>query len=275
MRIFQIDGESQKLLQVLKGHQAPVWQVAWAHPQFESLLASCSYDGKVFLWKENNGSWSKFKEHTAHDASVNGIAWSPNEVGLHLACGASDGKVSVLSYGDAGAWDVSVFQAHLSGVTCVAWGLVGGAESAAASFPKRFVTGGCDNAIKVWTFDAASNAWVQACESLEAHSDWVRDVAWCPNDLLPYVMFASASQDKRVLLWISSDNGRSWAHKPLTAAPFDEPVWKVSWSVAGNVLAVSFGDCKTALFKQNIDETWEKFQQLEDGNEVPLPGAAN
>lgn len=29
-----------------------MWQVAWAHPKFGSILASCSYDRKVIIWKE-------------------------------------------------------------------------------------------------------------------------------------------------------------------------------------------------------------------------------
>jgi WD40 repeat protein len=29
--------------------------LAWAHPSFGSILASCSFDGKVFIWKENDG----------------------------------------------------------------------------------------------------------------------------------------------------------------------------------------------------------------------------
>ena len=36
----------------LHGHEGPVWQVAWAHPKFGSLLASCSFDNRVIVWKE-------------------------------------------------------------------------------------------------------------------------------------------------------------------------------------------------------------------------------
>lgn len=36
----------------LAGHDGPVWQVAWAHPKYGSLLASASFDGKVLVWKE-------------------------------------------------------------------------------------------------------------------------------------------------------------------------------------------------------------------------------
>lgn len=46
-----------------------MWQVAWAHPMFGNLLASCSYDRKVIIWKEENGSWDKMYEYTGHESS--------------------------------------------------------------------------------------------------------------------------------------------------------------------------------------------------------------
>lgn len=50
-------------------HEGPVWQVAWAHPMYGNILASCSYDRKVIIWKEENGTWEKTHEHTGHDSS--------------------------------------------------------------------------------------------------------------------------------------------------------------------------------------------------------------
>jgi protein transport protein SEC13 len=53
-------------------HSGPVWQVAWAHPKFGHILASCSYDGKVIIWKEQqpaSAGWAKIKEHSLHTAS--------------------------------------------------------------------------------------------------------------------------------------------------------------------------------------------------------------
>lgn len=46
-----------------------MWQVAWAHPMFGNVLASCSYDRKVIVWKEENGSWDKMYEYTGHESS--------------------------------------------------------------------------------------------------------------------------------------------------------------------------------------------------------------
>lgn len=66
-------GGGHTLIDTLHGHEGPVWQVSWAHPKFGNILASCSYDGKVIVWREGQtsgqGSWQKIKEHTLHNAS--------------------------------------------------------------------------------------------------------------------------------------------------------------------------------------------------------------
>lgn len=76
-----------------------MWQVSWAHPKFGVLLAACSYDGKVIIFREQGlNQWSQAYVHAFHQASVNAIAWAPHELGLSLACASADGTVSVLSY---------------------------------------------------------------------------------------------------------------------------------------------------------------------------------
>jgi len=77
VKVFDVvDSQPQKSAagQTLKGHTGPVWQVAWAHPKFGQILASCSYDGKVLIWREQGqgpaaGGWTKVGEHTLHTAS--------------------------------------------------------------------------------------------------------------------------------------------------------------------------------------------------------------
>jgi len=44
----------------LAGHEGPVWQVSWGHPKFGGILASCSFDHRVIIWKElHEGSWQQ------------------------------------------------------------------------------------------------------------------------------------------------------------------------------------------------------------------------
>lgn len=98
VKVFDIvNGTPSATGETLHGHQGPVWQVAWAHPTFGDILASCSYDGKVIIWKDNGastasntasgpygstsgpygggapassaGGWTKIKEHALHTAS--------------------------------------------------------------------------------------------------------------------------------------------------------------------------------------------------------------
>jgi protein transport protein SEC13 len=47
--VFELGPEpgQQTLSATIGGHEGPVWEVAWAHPKFGVVLASCSYDRKV------------------------------------------------------------------------------------------------------------------------------------------------------------------------------------------------------------------------------------
>merc|ERR1719502_2485212 len=100
--IFEIADGPKKPSACLKGHEGPVWKVTWAHPKFgmnrSSVVASCSYDMKVIVWKETNPSqWQIAHCDTSHTASVNSVRFCPWEYGLRLACASSDGTVSVLT----------------------------------------------------------------------------------------------------------------------------------------------------------------------------------
>lgn len=51
-------------------HMGPVWQVAWAHPKFGSVIATCSYDRQVLIWKETSpGNWTLAYAHREHQSS--------------------------------------------------------------------------------------------------------------------------------------------------------------------------------------------------------------
>ncbi|GAA5980660.1 hypothetical protein JCM10908_001724 [Rhodotorula pacifica] len=303
IRVFDVEqDDSYKLVDALQGHEGPVHALAWAHPSFGSILASCSFDGKVFIWKENEGpqkGWSRVKEHLLHTASVNAIAWAPHELGPILACASSDGKVSVLTFNNDGTWEASLFPAHTLGVTSVTWapGIgIGALTNPQTGAPeaqeglqlvKRFATGGCDGLVKIWAYNEQTKEWAPdpVEHVLSGHSDWVRDVAWAPSVGVGKSYLASAGQDKTVLIWTQSDARSAWNRTALeptqaAAAPaqgqqasqqqqqqneggkFADAVWRVSWSVAGNVLAVSSGDGKVSLWKENLKGKFEEVSQL-------------
>ena len=49
IKIYNVSETSYELSATLQGHEGPVWQVSWSHPKFGVLLASCSFDGSVFV----------------------------------------------------------------------------------------------------------------------------------------------------------------------------------------------------------------------------------
>lgn len=104
IKIFDVNGDNYINVSTIQGHEGPVWQIAWAHPRFGVILASCSYDGSIAIHKETSqNNWTRIYEHKFQDTSVNSISWAPHEYGLILAAGSSDGCVTTLEYRE-GAW---------------------------------------------------------------------------------------------------------------------------------------------------------------------------
>jgi len=236
----------------LKGHEGPVWQVAWAHPKFGTYLASCSYDRRVIIWKEVNNEWKPVYEYK-HDLSVNSVSWAPHEFGLCLAAASSDSKISIHTHKGGDQFSEEKFPGHKFGANSVSW-----------SPFKRFVSGGCDNNVIIWRFDS-DNRWVLE-ETLEAHTDWVRDVAWAPNIGLPSTTIASCSQDGSVIIWTQEEPNARFHYK-IIKPKGTEVVWRVSWSITGNILAVSGGDNKVTLWKESLEGEWKPIYNMDENGQ--------
>jgi protein transport protein SEC13 len=163
----------------------------------------------------------------------------------------------------------------------------------------RIVTGGCDNGIRIYTKSITTGNWEQESftivggsggNTITGHTDWVRDVSWCTNVIPDVSVFASASEDKTVIVWKQQQHqqqeeeeedanegdekkvragdddttmtGRKWT--PTLVNTFDDPVWRISWSITGNILAVSSGDSNITLWKEALDGTWSNVSKVED-----------
>ena len=269
IRVWDVSTEQHNILAEIREHTAPIWQVAWSHPKFGSLLASASYDKQVIIWREvRQGDWQPLYRDNSHTGSVNAIAWSPYEFGLNLAAASSDGTVGIISNKGGDKWSRKIIHnAHMYGVNAVSWcpatspaTLASGPAVAAEQAPQhqqpvsqRIVTGGCDNMVKIWRLDEQSDEWVEL-HRFDNHTEWVRDVAWRPNVGIPSHTIASCSEDKTVIIWTQEMDGQPWKMQARLELP--APVWRVSWSVTGSILAAACGDNTVQLFKETTDNEW-------------------
>jgi len=281
IKVWDVAGDSYALAATLSGHDGPVWQVAWAHPMFGVLLASCSYDGKVLIHRESPGGvWTPIHEQRTHAASVNSVAWAPHEYGLLLGCASSDGSVSLLKHQPDDSWACEVVpEPSRLGVNALSWAPFKGATTQALP-PLQFATASCDKAVRVYT-QGPDGSWTPETLPLQ-HEDWVRDVAFAPataalsssssssfssatlasSPSSSPLMLASCGEDRAVFIW-TKEAGGGWVCAPL-APKFETSVWRVSWSVTGNLLAVSAADHQVTLWKQNLNGQWENVSTVVD-----------
>lgn len=93
---------------------------------------------------------------------------------------------------------------------------------------------------------------------------------WRASMFVPKIDAYPGVQDKTVLIWTKDSAQAPWVKTvldPTTLSPsaattngagkFPDVVWRVSWSLAGNILAVSCGDGKVTLWKENLKGGWE------------------
>lgn len=252
---------STTLTSVLKGHEAAVWQISWAHPKFGNYIASSSYDRKVLIWKEvNKNDWKMVYDYSGHDQSVNSVGWAPPDFGLVLACGSSDGNISVLNHqgGDKFA-PLEKFKAHDQGVNAISWAPVNTPNAI-----MRLASAGCDNKVKIWRYSENERKWRLEAE-LSEHRDWVRDVAWAPSIGLPTTTVASCSQDGKVIIWTQDEQN---PFKLQHVIDIEDVVWRVSWSITGNILAVSGGNNVVSLWKENKDGKWHQVYSMDETGQL-------
>lgn len=117
---------------------------------------------------------------------------------------------------------------------------------------------------QVWRYGELG--WTEE-ETLQGHNDWVRDVAWAPNLGLPKNTIASAGQDGQVFVWSERSPGSAPAATGSSGwdrtlvHDFKVPVWRVSWSSTGSILAVSDGNNAVTLWKESLDGVWQQISQ--------------
>lgn len=190
-------------------HDAAVWRVTFAHPEFGQIIASCSFDRNVFIWEEQEApdsrgrivsQWNKRAQLSDARDSVNEIKFAPRHLGLKIAAGSADGHVRVYEATDATSlahWEFTdEFEAEPSsrgGVACLAW--------TTSSFDTAMmIVGGGSGMAKIWGYSPAARRWLPMLE-LNGHGGRIQDVAWAPNVGRSYHLIVTGDALGEVTIW--------------------------------------------------------------------------
>ncbi|OQR95398.1 nucleoporin [Thraustotheca clavata] len=252
-------------------HQASVWKVTWAHPEFGQIVASCSFDRTAIVWEESlakpqtpllstDGSqapaWALQAQLTDARESVHDVKFAPRHHGLRLATASADGYVRMYEASNPmnlSEWTLpESFLADSEGVTCLSW------NSNRFDNPMILV-GGNSNVAKVWGFTSARQWYVVA--ELVGHKDIIHDVCWAPNLGRSCHYLATASKDRTVRIWkLKLSSNREEMTEVKQVAMKDHgmfEVWRVQWNVTGTMLASSGDDGTVHMWQQDHQREWQ------------------
>lgn len=269
LKVWNLNEETEKweLNDTWSAHESAILRVAWAHPEYGQVIASCSADRSVKIWEElehePRNSSRRWKEKISLSEArgvVQDIEFAPHHLGLKIATVASDGIVRVyeaIEVYDLSSWTLMesfevgpAFAKETEGQYCLSF--------AKSRFASQMLVVGCgkENIAKVFRLDQ-HNKW-QATEVLAGHHDIVRDVAFAPSFGRTFHLIATACKDGRVRIYRLTANGDSYDVELVgNFADHGSEVWKVEWNVTGTILSSSGDDGKVRLWKATYTDEWK------------------
>jgi len=271
---------------ISEGHTGVVVRVAWAHPEFGSVLASCSEDHSVIVWKEElmenaERHWDRKANLTDARQGVQDIKFAPHHYGLELAAGSKDGFIRIYKAEDSMKpnphWSlVHEFEAAKSflrtEVRCLSWN--------PSRFDTRMMVVGCtapknpdpqnpESTVMVWTFNESYRKWLPLPVLIDCPRSDVWSVSWAPNmgRRQHYIACCSRDANEHLRLWEipagedifshGPDGGARHSVAPHVLEPSSSQTRRVEWNVSGTVLATSGDGGEVLLWsRDHFSKEW-------------------
>lgn len=271
---------SNQQRQTWKAHDSAVLALAFAHPEFGTILATGAVDGSVKVWQSSAGKWKLTATLNDARGSLRAIEFGHKEFGLKLATLASDSRLRVYECLDPSkAADWSLAEDIGLGTRAVSKVESDGAWS--VSWLKEHWWGE-----RIAT-SAGSTGMIRLFH-LEPHAAWsnfltiqspkpVSSLAFAPASGRSYQLLAAGSRDGLVRIYKlyppryqkdedeEEGDEEEWRHEleaELAVPSTDVGSVKVDWNMTGTVLSTAGEDGKVRLWKPTYTGQWRTVAEL-------------
>lgn len=227
---------------VLSGHEDRIWCVRWSPSG--SLLASCSGDKTIRIWKKNGDAWESAAILTdAHKGTIRSVAWSP--CGNYLASCGFDATTCIWDRRGGEFECVATLEGHENEVKSVAW----------SSSGQYLAT--CSRDKSVWVWEVGEGCEYECASVLTTHTQDVKRVLWHPNkDVL-----ASCSYDDTIKLY--KEECDDWSIY-CTLSSHTSTVWAVDFNNSGDSLVSCSDDQTVKIWREYLPGNSAGVQTTED-----------
>ena len=291
----------------LRGHTGSIHRLSFAHPEYGTLLSSCSSDRTVLVYEQvkehsgadGSGGWVWKQRCKLNDSRVAVVdcEFAPPHLGLQLATLALDGRLRIYESRDLmnlAVWglvhDIATLDAaQLSASASAPSEPPSPHLSAALSFnPSPFdppmLAVATTAAVRVLECDTHTRKYRTLLHSLSPpHEGDVHDVSWAPNPGRSYHLIASAGRDGTVriytLRWDDKGGGEASGSGGWVAgcagvlSGHRAAVRRVCWNTSGSLLASTGDDGVTRVWKADYNLNWRQIAQTSTTS-VPATSAA-
>ena len=282
INIFSIDKiknsmDKQPISELINnGHEQSIWDISFSHPLLGNYIASCGYDNKLIIWKENKSSPNIYENiyTKIHSSSVNCCKFAPKEYGLIILCGLSDGSISLHQFNkNSNSWIFHTFEKiHKNGINDVDWSpslppinfedIDDNIEISNYNElnPMRFITCGNDNKICIYIAQGDNiNSFVEEFFEKEYEFESApKSLCFLNYVGYAYLTFAAGFEDGKCIIFRYDNDNKLWIIKDKIYLEY--PIIKVNWTEYGTYLGISCRNINEPIsfFKENIDEKWIK-----------------
>ena len=288
INIFSFDKIKTKQKNILdyeltkNGHEQSIWDISFSHESLGNYLASCGYDNKLIIWKQNDSNTKEYNNIYTHitQGSVNCCKFCPKEYGLIVLCGVSDGSISLLEYNQtSNKWNVeTIKKVHQSGINSIDWAPAipplnfdeiedENSYDCNELNPMRFITCGNDNKIHIYKsqnnkINSFRDEVNEDNENIFSFESTPKSVSFLNYVGYAYLTFAVGLEDGKCLIYKLDEDNNIWIIKD--EININESIIKVNWSSCGNFLGLStLGNSneQIRIFKENMDEKWVEIEK--------------